>query len=1654
MKMMVRSFSLLLIVSIMLSMTVGATAVFTQAESRVLSVSDKDITQMPSGLTPWDGTKSKPAVGDGSEGNPYQISNGAELAWFGDRVQYSSERSKCAILVNDIDLNNKDWSGFRIGGISGYNYAGKFDGQGHTIYNLSVSKNNNRAGGLFGIIGLSGGGATIKNLNLVNANAKWVSTAATSSDTPTLGIVCGEVRFADSVVENVHVFSGEITAADNGGVAAAGGVVGKITGGTVKNCTANVNIKLDNITNVNETYSSETNNKYGVGGVVGVVATSSTVETNITNCGFSGSINAPKSSRVGGVIGNLAKTSDYSVVDCYNTGSVTGYRQVGGVIGWVYDGTGATIAPKRIYNTGAVTAKTDTSSYAAGLLNGMNFSLLSYPAYSTGDVSAPSGFNNTCALLYTSLSDASQKDLVYALYAEQGSKHPLSAAGAAVADAKDVYAMSQAEFADGTAQITLSAGGDKTPWYAKAELNESKPVFEHQVVHTYDLTDSTVKLELDEPGIIPVTVAPIGTGVIVSLDSDAKTINERGTYLFKASTTTPKIQVSGRAKVTVNLGLKKEAKVLTNLEATKIRVSYPETNTKTVVLAFYQDSVLQDVVYQQDVQPEVVDGTGYVSAIIDLTGKNVKGCTLKAFLWENNTLKPIDAAEYIGKYDGPSASISEKEAALVAVAESYLQRGSRIQYDSEPIAEDGSMRYTLGAKSPEDYSGQLVGFTDENAFLYDVYDKALGIEIVDEFIPGSALEVVSTAPALLEESELNIGDILYVDYASQKDQKMLYLGDGKLVYATGESYDAVTGKDNKEEDGAIKEATLDGIMGCQTVSVLRPFVLYEAKPLSQEVKNRIQNMQGVMAEKLSSHTAGVTVHPGEEVTYTYRIENTNKEEVNLDITDELSEYTTLVSGCDAADGNELSWNVSVPAGETELVSYTVKVSDDTSVCGNVIDASKGMVGGLSVTCSDNSIELTMNEVDEERLQMGMHALSDSEFEYTTLVKWIYNVAFSKSASITGTPAEVLEQIYAGATAGGGGNNGATGEELPETVAKLLDMVPPSMFGGRGTTSKVEVMFGQPRATILSQDDFITGDILIVQKDIADATSATMYIYNGSKFLELVSNKMNKNDASVLLEKMLSYDRFVVLRPSMVLTSLNHYKTGEREVLTPAQEAIITTAESYLLRGDRMQYDDTRFTSSGEYRWQVREKHPEEYTRDEWGYSNCAAFTFDTYYHGLDFDIGFNKNMWNTGGLMDSKPAAMHVYSYTKSPSVGPADLTDAEKEAMKKEVLETLQPGDIIVVRREASGSGHAMLYVGNETIIHSSGSNYNYSNSTETYEPTVRYRSALDLFTYGDSSCIFGHETPSKSVKYFGIVRPLNVKDTIPQYTKNRVANMKRIRAEKVSSHTSCMNINPGETITYTFAVYNANDEEVTLDVTDTIPTNTTYLSGDASVDGNNLSWKITVPAGEKVTVSYQVKVNADVTNGTYIGSESGTVGGVPVNCPKVLVARTLTAAEQAKLIATAKEMKGTELTDIALANALYKEVTGVENLLPGSAYADIIDGIFMTATEQSGYLKLNPEGTYAEMVIPSMYGGRKFYTPQWEYKRVRLPRMNQLIPGDILVSRTSSAERLHLFNGEKFLDLCGGLAEDTNHPNKRLEWLLAYGRDFAILRPSLAIK
>lgn len=104
----------------------------------------------------WDGkTLTEPNIEDGV----YQISNGAELAWFANYVN-NDGKNQDAVLSADIHLGNYDWT--PIGISTSIKYLGTFNGHGYKVEGIYINRPEDSYLGLFGCID----GATLKGINV------------------------------------------------------------------------------------------------------------------------------------------------------------------------------------------------------------------------------------------------------------------------------------------------------------------------------------------------------------------------------------------------------------------------------------------------------------------------------------------------------------------------------------------------------------------------------------------------------------------------------------------------------------------------------------------------------------------------------------------------------------------------------------------------------------------------------------------------------------------------------------------------------------------------------------------------------------------------------------------------------------------------------------------------------------------------------------------------------------------------------------------------------------------------------------------------------------------------------------------------------------------------------------------------------------------------------------------------------------------------------------------------------------------------------------------------------------------------------------------------------------------------------------------------
>jgi hypothetical protein len=275
------------------------------------------------------------AGGDGTSGNPYQITTPAELNdvrnYLGVGIYFK--------LMNDVDISGySNWTPIgRVGGEALY-FKGRFNGTNHTITGLRINSPTGQNLGLFGYLSDS---AVVQNLAVCNGDVTGQFY---------IGILAG---YNSGVISNC-VSNGVVTGIEDRWVGSGNaGVLVGANGGTINNCCASGNISVSMLVStgwpcqsvgglagynggtITTSYSTVgISGNVSVGGLVGYNNNSGT----ISNCAATGSVLGKEG--VGGLVGIAGGNS--SIIKCYSTGVVWGNTSFGGLLGFLGTSSSAT----------------------------------------------------------------------------------------------------------------------------------------------------------------------------------------------------------------------------------------------------------------------------------------------------------------------------------------------------------------------------------------------------------------------------------------------------------------------------------------------------------------------------------------------------------------------------------------------------------------------------------------------------------------------------------------------------------------------------------------------------------------------------------------------------------------------------------------------------------------------------------------------------------------------------------------------------------------------------------------------------------------------------------------------------------------------------------------------------------------------------------------------------------------------------------------------------------------------------------------------------------------------------------------------------------------------------------------------------------------
>ena len=284
----------------------------------------------------WDGSIATAfAGGTGTESDPYQIANGAELAYLASSVNSGKTYTgKNFVLTANIDLNGLPWTpignSFSDALLEGSNYrifAGNFDGNGYTISNVSIgSETAPLEADVFGLFGATAG--KISNLNLDTVSIHGIAKIASIG--AVIGFAGGLVGYSGGYIENCHVTGLTMDMSAPSNVYAAAYCVGGLVG------------VLDETQLINECSVSgsitEKAGKGSIGGLIGELGKAAKITYSRSDVTVNVKADSRGGANVGGFIGkgNGKTDAERIIRNCYATGNVTGGAYTGGFAGGLW----------------------------------------------------------------------------------------------------------------------------------------------------------------------------------------------------------------------------------------------------------------------------------------------------------------------------------------------------------------------------------------------------------------------------------------------------------------------------------------------------------------------------------------------------------------------------------------------------------------------------------------------------------------------------------------------------------------------------------------------------------------------------------------------------------------------------------------------------------------------------------------------------------------------------------------------------------------------------------------------------------------------------------------------------------------------------------------------------------------------------------------------------------------------------------------------------------------------------------------------------------------------------------------------------------------------------------------------------------------------
>lgn len=500
---------------------------------------------------------------------------------------------------------------------------------------------------------------------------------------------------------------------------------------------------------------------------------------------------------------------------------------------------------------------------------------------------------------------------------------------------------------------------------------------------------------------------------------------------------------------------------------------------------------------------------------------------------------------------------------VTTVANAYLYQGSQIQYDQT------QSRRNINA-SPEEASVTNTLYMDCSSYVNAVYFESFGVNALPYTLTekrpstatfttyaqenaGKTVDAIgywenadyttsAQKTAILNElrSQLQVGDLLVYRHGQTEGSSghvFIYMGNDIFNHCTGSSfvygdtpatsYDKATS--NEKSIGAVQSISAEEIFtntastrylfkvtssdSVYNFSLLRP--LARGLTPTAESKKRMKAKDVDMEKSVSKVSACI----GETIRYTVRLTNYGDAARMLSLEETLGENVAFLSGTAGItiDDRKLFWCGTLSAGATVTVIYDVQIQSGTLVQSNTI----------------------INGVELDEITTTVSKYTDTQLAGVATLARQY-AAQGKVFSDPLTMVQTLYQEFLGVTPFGESTAVNLLNSLIDTKNNTCcdsTILVPNLYGG--LEIKNGLVYDNQRTRLVRPENLAVGDVIVAEYDgISDVFvyvggNALVQINSADGVCRLVTSSGNIYASDDIFVTFTAYDRFAVLRPSMV-----------------------------------------------------------------------------------------------------------------------------------------------------------------------------------------------------------------------------------------------------------------------------------------------------------------------------------------------------------------------------------------------------------------------------------------------------------------------------------------------------------------------------------------